>query len=196
MYISSLASVLGISVPLLFSNLQSASVLAEKPYATIRPPYPNRTCLVSSPIDKAHHRLSLTTVCLASYKSPFRSSSLSTSSSCDDTSHTRTKPFTDAYVCDGHGETALHCAMLAGRLEVARILLELNADVDSRNNEGSTPLHLASEGYEEGRVDVVQLLLDYGADVKARNLSGKVASEVARGPKQQEIVKLLSHAAE
>ena len=96
---------------------------------------------------------------------------------------------------DGDGDTPLHCAALAGRLEVARMLLELNPEVNSRNEEGSTPLHLASKGYnvtEEGHVDVVQLLLDYGADVEVRNLSGDIASEMARGPKQQEFVQLLT----
>jgi ankyrin repeat protein len=42
----------------------------------------------------------------------------------------------------------------------------------------------------------VRLLLDYGADVQARDLSGKTASEVARGPEQEEIVRLLSQHAE
>jgi ankyrin repeat protein len=93
---------------------------------------------------------------------------------------------------DGDGDTILHCAAVAGRLEVARLLLELNAEVNSRNNEGSTPLHRASAGYEEGNPDVVRLLLDHGANSQARNLRGEIPSEVARGPKKQEIVQLLS----
>jgi len=39
-------------------------------------------------------------------------------------------------------------------------------------------------------------LLDHGADAQARNLNGETASEIARGPKQEEIVQLFSqHAA-
>ena len=103
----------------------------------------------------------------------------------------------DVHVHDADGDTPLHCAAIAGRLEEARLLLALKVEVNSRNNQGSTPLHLASEGYEEGDPDIVQLLLGHGADTQARNFSGKTASEVARGPKQQEIVQLLSdHAAE
>jgi ankyrin repeat protein len=96
---------------------------------------------------------------------------------------------------DGDGDTLLHCAALGGRLEVALLLLKLNMEVNSRNNKGSTPLHLASKGArytEKGSPDVVRLLLDHGADAHARNLDGQTASEVARGPEQEEIVQLLA----
>jgi ankyrin repeat protein len=108
-------------------------------------------------------------------------------------------------VRDGDGDTPLHCAAIGGQLEVARILLRLNVEVNSRNKEGSTPLHLASEGRPErpglpvveGNPDIVRLLLDHGADAQVRDLSGKTASEVARGRRRDEIVQLLSqHAAE
>ena len=107
----------------------------------------------------------------------------------------------DLYVRDNDGDTPLHCAAIGGRLDVARFLLELSVDVSSRNEEGSTPLHLASAGSSRGEQvgypDVVRLLLDHGADAQARNLSGETASDVARGPKQEEIVQILSqHAAE
>ena len=98
----------------------------------------------------------------------------------------------DAYARDWDGDTPLHCAALRGRLEVTRMLLELNIEVNSRNEKGSTPLHLASAGYGEGFPDVVRLLLDHGADAQVRNFSGKTASEVASGPRQQDIVQLLA----
>ncbi|KAH9031827.1 hypothetical protein EDB84DRAFT_1578712 [Lactarius hengduanensis] len=107
----------------------------------------------------------------------------------------------DAYVRDNKGNTPLHFAVHSGHLEISQILLERNAEVNTQNDEGSTPLHLASEGYVEyseagGYPDVVQLLLDHGADAQLRNLSGMTASEVARGPEEQEIIRLLSqHAA-
>ena len=73
----------------------------------------------------------------------------------------------------------------------------LTVEVNSRNNKGSTPLHLASAGYKEGYPDLVRLLLEHGADAQARNIDGQTASEVARGPKRQEIVQLLfQHAAQ
>ena len=102
----------------------------------------------------------------------------------------------DPHARDGDGDTLLHCAAIAGRLDVVRLLLDLKAEVNSQNNKGSTPLHLASRGYKKGNLDVVRLLLDYGADAQAQNLSGKTAAEVARGEDQHDIVQLLSeHAA-
>ncbi|KAH9055873.1 ankyrin repeat-containing domain protein [Lactarius deliciosus] len=103
----------------------------------------------------------------------------------------------DVHVRDNNGDTALHFAAWYGRLEASRILLERNAEVNPQNNDGSTPLHRASKGsIGEGYPDVVQLLLDHGADAQLCDLSGKTASDVADGPKRQEIVRLLSqHAA-
>ena len=101
----------------------------------------------------------------------------------------------DLYLRDSDGDTPLHCAAIGGQLEVSRLLLKLNVEVNSRNVNGSTPLHLASMGSRltlKGSVVVVRLLLDHGADVQARDLSGQTASEVARGPEQQDIVWLLS----
>ena len=105
----------------------------------------------------------------------------------------------DLCLCDSDGDTPLHCAAIGGQLETTLLLLKLNVKVNPRNFKGSTPLHCASTGswrLPEGSAVVVRLLLDYGADVQARDLSGQTASEVACGPEQQEIVRLLTeHAA-
>ena len=100
---------------------------------------------------------------------------------------------------DSDGNTPLHCAAFRGHFKVVQILLRLNAEVNSLNNEGSTPLHQASEGVpnDGGDPDTVRLLLVHGADIQVRNRSGQIASEVARGPRRQEILDLLSqHTAE
>ena len=53
-----------------------------------------------------------------------------------------------------------------GRLDVVKLLIERNADVESRTSTGSTPLRVAAY---EGHIDIVRCLVERGADVNARN---------------------------
>ena len=64
------------------------------------------------------------------------------------------------------GCTPLWTAAASGRLDVVKLLIERNADVDSRTLTGSTPLRVAAH---EGHLDVVRCLVESGADVNARN---------------------------
>lgn len=57
-----------------------------------------------------------------------------------------------------------------GDLETVRALLEDGADVETRDEQGNTPLHLASRAEHHM---IVQFLLDSGADVEAQNGSGE-----------------------
>jgi ankyrin repeat protein len=57
-----------------------------------------------------------------------------------------------------------HFASREGRAEVARLLLQHNADVNATDAGDSTALHLASL---MGHVDIAQILLDHGADINA-----------------------------
>ncbi len=98
----------------------------------------------------------------------------------------------DAHVRDNSRNTPLHLAAANGNLEAARILLERNAEVNARNDNGSTPLHRASKNLWRGYPDVVRLLLDHGADAHVRDHSGSTPSEVATGWRRDEIVELLS----
>ncbi|PFW98152.1 Protein fem-1-like B, partial [Stylophora pistillata] len=64
------------------------------------------------------------------------------------------------------GCTALWTAVTNGHLEVVRLLIEQNPDVDGRLSRNATPLTSAAF---YGRLDVVQCLVENGADVNARN---------------------------
>jgi ankyrin repeat protein len=94
----------------------------------------------------------------------------------------------DEHVCDKHGDTPLHLAVLLGYLDVCRVLLERNADVNSKNYHGSTPLLHASEF---GTPDIVQLMLDYNADVQARHANGDTLLHRAAIKDQLEVARLL-----
>ncbi|KAN0123104.1 Ankyrin repeat-containing domain protein [Russula decolorans] len=65
-----------------------------------------------------------------------------------------------------------------GQVDIARMLIERGADVTAQNNDGETPLHLASAPSSRARfspqkyAEVVHMLLEHGADVNARNKNG------------------------
>ena len=64
------------------------------------------------------------------------------------------------------GCTPLWGAAAADHLAVVELLLEQNADVDSKTSTGSTPLRVAAH---EGHLDIVRCMVHRGADVNARN---------------------------
>ena len=84
----------------------------------------------------------------------------------------------------GNKDTALGMAAAFGKTDVAIALIEGGADLDTRNKDGSTPLHAAAFlCYPE----IVQALVDKGADKNARNNSGSTPLEGVELP--WEIVK-------
>ena len=68
--------------------------------------------------------------------------------------------------------TPLHSAVYLGDVEAVQKLIEYDADVDSRDQDGNTPLFLASEGLSLKDPYVLRLLLAHGADVDARGYYG------------------------
>ena len=62
--------------------------------------------------------------------------------------------------------TALWVATSKGHFDVVRLLIEQNAEVDSRTSLNSTPLRSAAF---DGRLDIVRCLVENRADVNARN---------------------------
>lgn len=70
----------------------------------------------------------------------------------------------------GAGLTLLHVAAIRGNAEVAQVLIDAGADLDTRGGtSGKTPLMSAAESDQP---ELVQLLLDAGADVMLPDLTG------------------------
>jgi len=76
------------------------------------------------------------------------------------------------------GGSPLITAAAFGQTEVARALIEAGADLNAKNNEGSTALHTAAFLC---RTEIVEALLENGADRHARNNAGATARESVAG---------------
>lgn len=83
---------------------------------------------------------------------------------------------------------AIPAAAAAAQLEIARMLIERNADVNARQQAGLTPLH---EAAATGQVEFARLLLDHGADLNAKADDGKTALAFAVQAGQEEAARFL-----
>jgi ankyrin repeat protein len=78
-----------------------------------------------------------------------------------------------AMATDKYGFTALHVLMTEDRPQVAQILIDAGADVNARNDQQMTPLHLAQHR------SLVELLVKHGADLNSRAQGGVTPLHVA-----------------
>ena len=67
--------------------------------------------------------------------------------------------------------SALSWATMMGEMEAAKLLIERGADLNVRQEDGGTPLHIA---IALGRAEIAELLIKKGADVAAKNQGGQV----------------------
>lgn len=74
--------------------------------------------------------------------------------------------------------TPLISAAVFGKTEIARALIEAGADVNIKNDEGSTALHSAAFLC---RLEIVQMLLENGADKNLLNNYGSTALQSVSG---------------
>ncbi len=79
----------------------------------------------------------------------------------------------------GKGESALGIAALFGHTSVSKALIDAGADLNGKNNDGSTPLHMAAFLC---RTEIVQMLIEKGADRSIRNNTGTTALESVQAP--------------
>ena len=91
----------------------------------------------------------------------------------------------------GVGHTALHWLCAKGYKGLVVWLIGQGADVNMRNNEGSTPLHAAASN---GNIDCVQMLLHYGADPSVKDAYSETACKIAKDRKHMQIHNVLRKA--
>jgi ankyrin repeat protein len=68
---------------------------------------------------------------------------------------------------DENGRTLVHLAALSGDLDTLKFILSLGADVNQRDHNGDTPLHLAIQSRHP--LPIIQLLLDLNANTTLKN---------------------------
>ncbi len=76
------------------------------------------------------------------------------------------------------GSTPLITAASFNKLEIAKALIDANADLSLKNSDGSTALHSAAFF---GRIEIVQILIDAKADKTIRNNFGATPRESVIG---------------
>jgi len=74
------------------------------------------------------------------------------------------------------GSTPLMSAATFNKTEIAKALIDADADLTVKNNDGGTALHTAAFF---GRIEIVQLLIDADVDKTVRNNYGATARETA-----------------
>ncbi len=80
--------------------------------------------------------------------------------------------------------TPLMLAALTGQTSAAEMLIENGAEVDTKNNDGSTALLIAAFF---GHPETLRLLIEKGADVNALNKEGQTPLDTVSGPWSPEL---------
>jgi len=86
------------------------------------------------------------------------------------------------------GWTPLHYAATGGHVEIVQLLLDESAYIDAESPNGSTPLMMAAR---YGNAKTVQLLLNEGADFEVKNQLGLTALDFAIQGNRPDAIKLL-----
>ena len=95
------------------------------------------------------------------------------------------QPKVNLNVRNSHGESALMLLCLKGELELAKMLIKRDADI---NHPGWTPLHYAATG---GHTAIIQLLLEESAYIDAESPNGTTPLMMAARYGNEKAVQLL-----
>lgn len=79
--------------------------------------------------------------------------------------------------------------------EIASLLIRHGADVNAAADDGSTPLHAQASDGEE-RLDVVEVLLQHGANPSLLDQSGQTPLDIAKSREENEMIELLTSVSE
>jgi ankyrin repeat protein len=97
-------------------------------------------------------------------------------------------PQTNINAKDSNGETALHKAIRQGNIDIAKMLIELGADVNIAGINGETALHKA---IRQGNIDIAKMLIVANADINAKDSSNETALYKANRQSNTDIAKML-----
>jgi len=89
---------------------------------------------------------------------------------------------------NGFNVFPIHSAAAGNYTDIAKLLIDNGANVNVRQQAGSTPLHSAAQN---GNLDLLILLLENGADINARMEGGKLPADLAREKGFKEISEIL-----
>ena len=89
---------------------------------------------------------------------------------------------------NGFNVYPIHSAAAGNYNDIVRMLIENGAEVNVKQQAGSTPLHTAAQ---TGNLEMLILMLEHGADVNTRMEGGKLPADLAREKGFDEIAEIL-----
>jgi len=97
----------------------------------------------------------------------------------------------DVNLCSNNGFNVypIHSSTAGNYVNITKMLIENNANVNVVQQSGVTPLHSAAQN---GNVQMIILLLEKGANVNARMEDGKLPADLAKEKGYTEIAEILS----
>ncbi len=98
--------------------------------------------------------------------------------------------YVEVDIKDNMGQTPLHDAAAYGQFEVAKLLIDKGANVNTTNKMGGTPIGACTMG--RGRfLDVAELLIEHGAQINVRDKNGPTALHKSVINGQPKMIELL-----